>query len=177
MRLKKYTRKPSFIEVVWEQRNSQGDYEEHAQKFKEAPMPVLNTAVQDLKAPLQTILEVTDAWMETVTNISSFTVHYTAAGVRSFEIKFTKAFKIDTTRDYTSPQFRIDPPEEDEDNVPRAINIDEAILCVTAMEAVEAYVGGDRQQMTLQGVEKKTEGADSNEGNELGLDDEADANK
>lgn len=135
-------------------------------------MPVLNTAVQDLKGPLQTILEVADAWMKTVSNITSFTVHRTEAGIRSFEIKFTKAFKIGTTKDFSSPQFRIDPPDEGEDKVPRAVSTDEAILCCTAMEAVEAYVGGDRMQMTLEGIENKSEGADPNEGDELGLDEQ-----
>lgn len=173
MRLKKYTRKPSLIECVWEEKNSQGEYEERSQKFKEAPLPVLNTAVQDLKTPIETIFEVTPKWMKTVTQVLSFTVHYTDEGLRSMEVKFTKAFANKTTRDFTTTQFRLDPPEGTTDKTERAVSLEEAALCFIAIEAVEAYIGGDRQQMTLAGIENSTVGADSEEGNELGLEDAA----
>jgi hypothetical protein len=169
MRLKKYTRKPSFIECVYEERNSQGEYEEKSCKFKEAPQPVLPTAVADLKNSIKVVMEVTEAWMKTVTSVSSFTVHRTEAGTRSLDVKFTKGFKSGTTKEYVTPQFRIDPPDEAEDKVERAVDLDDAILCCTAIEAVEAYIQGDRQQMTLDGIENSTVGANEGEGAELGL--------
>lgn len=171
MRLKKYTRKPSFIECVYEERNSQGEYEEKSCKFKEAPQPVLPTAVGDLKNSIKVVMEVGAKWMDSVTTVSSFTVHRTEAGVRSLEVKFAKAFKLGTTKEYSTPQFRIDPPEEGEDKIERAVDLDDAIHCVTAIDAVEAYIQGDRQQMTLDGIENTTTGAEEAEGEELGLGD------
>jgi len=169
IRLKKYTRKPSFIECVWEERNSQGELEEKSCKFKEMPQAVMPTAIGDLKGSIQSVIEVPEKWMTSVTRIGSFSVHRTEAGVRSITATFTKGFAIGTAKDYTTPQFRIDPPDEGEDEIPRAISIDDALLCVTAIDAVEAYIQGDRQKMTLDGVEQLLLGANGAEGNELGL--------
>lgn len=168
MRIKKVEIKPSFIKVSWEARNSQGDFEEHSCKFKEKPMPAFDTCIQDLKDSLQHVMEVTSKWMDT-TKIHGFSVGRTDAGVRSLTIAFTKGFRNESTVGYSSPQFRIDPPEEGDDNVPRAVSLEQAAQCVMAIDAVEAYVNGDRQQMTLDGIENKKEGADPNEGNDLGL--------
>jgi hypothetical protein len=168
IRLKKYTRKPSFIECVWEERNSQGEYEEKSCKFKEAPHPILATAVLDLKNSIKVVLEVPVKWMESVAAVGGFSVHRTEAGVRSLEVKFTKGFKIGNTKEYTTPQFRIDPADEAEDNQ-SVLWIDDALLCVTAIDAVEAYIQGDRQQMTLDGIEKTVVGANEAEGKELDL--------
>jgi len=171
MRLKSVTVKPSFIEPTWETRNSQGDYEEQSHKFKEKPRDVFYTAIQDLKGSVQTVMGFTAAQIKEII-VVDFSVKRTDSGVRSFIVKYRQAFtNPETTKEYTTPPFRIDPPAEGEDAVPRAVDTDQAILCVTALEAVEQYIEGDRQQMTLEGIAKKTEGAEPNEGTELGLDD------
>jgi len=171
MRIKKVNVKPSFIEIVWETRNSQGEFEEQSHKFKEKPLPAFDTCLQDLKDSLQLIMEVPSKWLETV-RIHGFSVHRTASGVRSMTIAFTKGFKCESTTGYSTPQFRIDPPEEGEDKVPRAVSLEQAAQCVMAIDAIEAYINGDRLQMTLDGIENKNEGASEDEGNELGLDTE-----
>jgi len=173
MRLKSVTIKPTFIEPTWETRNSQGDYEEQSHKFKEAPLPVFDTCIQDLNECVQIIMGVTSKWMETV-KVIDFSVKRTEAGVRSMAVKFRKGFKQpEVTKEYSTPAFRIDPPENGEDDVPRAVSLEQASQCVLAIEAVEAYINGDRLQMTLEGVEKSNTGADPKEGDELNLSDPA----
>ena len=170
MRLKSVTVKPTFIEPVWETRNSQGEYEEQSHKFKEKPREVFYTAIQDLKGSVQKVMGFTEKQMELI-NIVDFSVKRTESGVRSLVVKFRKAFiNPETTKEYTTPAFRIDPPEEGEDNIPRAVDTDNAILCVTAIEAIEAYINGDREQMSLDMTSNSTQGANPKEGGELNLD-------
>lgn len=169
MRIKSVTVKPTFIEPTWESRNSQGVYEEQSHKFAEKPLEVFYTCLQDLKESIQIVMGVTTKWMDTV-HVLDFSVKRTDSGVRSLVVKFRKTFKNpELTKEYSTPAFRIDPPIDGEDDVPRAVSLEQASQCVLAINAVEAYINGDRLQMTLDGIESQTVGADPSEGDELDL--------
>lgn len=160
MKIKSYTPKASFHQCIWEERNKAGEYEERTQKFKENPLESLDKAMQELVLIIGKIEEVPASWLETV-KVTDLHVIRTQAGVRSMQLGYTKGYKINKVESRKTPFFRIDPPDENEDKIPRHIDLEEAKLCIAAIVKIEEYINGDRQEQTT------IEGADPEEGTEL----------
>ena len=165
MKIKKFAQKSKYIQFVIEQHVDQGE-REIAEKCPEAPLASLTEAMEALKDFIGVTMGLPDKWLETV-KVRGFSMSYTQAGTRSCSVEFTKTYpNVDKVEAMRTPLVQIDPPAEVETEK-RGVATEQAAQVCTALAEVEKYIGGDRQQMRLDGVEVSTIDGDDDP---LGLD-------
>lgn len=162
MKLLKFFIQPKQVVYKYDQPTQQGE-EGISHECPEAPTVHCQNAVQKLLDVVLSVMELPLHWggkadnetgeiMNPTVKIQGFTVSHTKAGTRSIQITFRKAFRCGKVESYKTPLVQIDDPAEGEDEK-SALADGEAATCNAAIEEAIKYIGGNRQQMTIDGIE------------------------
>jgi len=154
MEILKFILKPKLVTCKINNDSSQGQ-EIRTTDSPEKPMPSAFKAIHDLTDVVLTVMELPLTWAgpddaRTLTPYG-FDMSYTAAGTRSIKVHFKKAFRCGKVESFTTPLVQIDDPAEGEDEK-SAMASDERCLCNAALAEATQYVGGLREQMTMEGI-------------------------
>ncbi len=162
MKLLKFFIQPKMIVYKYDQPTKNGD-EGICHECPEAPTAHCQKSIQKLLDVVLSVMELPLHWggkhdeetgeiINPTVKIQGFTLSHTKLGTRSIQVTFRKGFRCGKVESYKTPMVQIDDPAEGEDE-PSALADGERSTCKAAIEEAIKYIGGNRQQMTLDGIE------------------------
>lgn len=131
------------VNISWQTSDKDGGTTKHSRKNGKEAAPSFHRAVEALKEDVQSLMETTKSWMETVV-VKGLKANYDEDGTIEATLSFTKKFKSGRAKGYSTPAVR---QRTDSGQAGKSFMSDDLEAKIqTVIDEAEKYVEGLREQ-------------------------------